>query len=242
MSKILFIGEGKKTEDQFCELIIEKYFLNRQKDKEFVSYGTNIYALYNEMNNDSGLDIIGLLKEKSTGKDLEKLEQGGFTEVYLIFDFDPHDPHYNSDKIVQMIEYFDNETENGKLYINYPMFESLKHFETIPDPNFNSYSVNKKECSMYKNIIGGKHIVQNLKKINEEQLRNIVKQNIEKIAELLEIEICEYEGYLEKFKPLELLKFQIKELEEFYRIWVINTSILWGIDYFGKEIYNKYIL
>ena len=34
-------------------------------------------------------------------------------------------------KIKQMINFFDNETEHGKLYINYPMIESYKHFKNL---------------------------------------------------------------------------------------------------------------
>lgn len=35
----------------------------------------------------------------------------------------------DGDVINQMLESFDNETENGKLYISYPMVEALKDFE-----------------------------------------------------------------------------------------------------------------
>lgn len=35
-----------------------------------------------------------------------------------------------------MLDYFSDETENGKLYINYPMIESLKYTKEIPDANY----------------------------------------------------------------------------------------------------------
>ena len=31
--------------------------------------------------------------------------------------------------------------KNGKLYINYPMMESFKHFKSIPDEDFNNYKI-----------------------------------------------------------------------------------------------------
>lgn len=34
------------------------------------------------------------------------------------------------------MDYFSDETENGKLYINYPMIESLKYTKEIPDANY----------------------------------------------------------------------------------------------------------
>lgn len=35
-----------------------------------------------------------------------------------------------------MLDFFSDETENGKLYINYPMIESLKYTKEIPDANY----------------------------------------------------------------------------------------------------------
>ena len=132
MDKILFICEGAKTEKKFCDLIIDKYFIKKNKNKEYVAFGTNIYGLYDEMSKDSGLDIIELVKEKAKAKNdinsYNKLVSGGFSSVYLIFDFDYQAPQYDYYKINEMIKFFDNETESGKLYINYPMMESFKHF------------------------------------------------------------------------------------------------------------------
>ena len=65
MSKILFICEGEKTEKKFCNLIIEKYFIQRKKDKEYVAFRTNIYGLYDEMAKDPGLDIVSLMVERA---------------------------------------------------------------------------------------------------------------------------------------------------------------------------------
>lgn len=158
MDKILFICEGAKTEKKFCNLIIDKYFIQRQKTKEFVAFGTNIYGLYDEMSKDDGLDIVELIKERAKSKkdmyNYNKLKSGGFSEVYLIFDFDFHAPQYDDKKILKMARFFNNETEHGKLYINYPMIESLKHFTALPDKNYNQYKVGKEECLSYKEFIG----------------------------------------------------------------------------------------
>ena len=65
MSKILFIYEGKNSERKFCKLIIDKYFPTKRKHKEYVSFRTNIYALYDELRKDDGLDIVFLVTEKA---------------------------------------------------------------------------------------------------------------------------------------------------------------------------------
>ena len=41
----------------------------------------------------------------------------------------------------EMLEYFDDETGNGKLYVNYPMVESLKYTKELPDEHYAEYVV-----------------------------------------------------------------------------------------------------
>ena len=64
---------------------------------------------------------------------MEGLSRDDFSEVFLFFDYDAHQTNLGKsddvDVINQMLESFDNETENGKLYISYPMVEALRDFE-----------------------------------------------------------------------------------------------------------------
>lgn len=75
------------------------------------------------MSKDESLDIIELIKEKAKLKNelytYNKLKTGGFLDVYLIFDFDFQAPQYSQEKVLKMVNFFNNETEQGKLYINY---------------------------------------------------------------------------------------------------------------------------
>ena len=45
-----------------------------------------------------------------------------------------------------MLDFFDYETDNGKLYINYPMVESLKYTKNLPDPDYWQYIVTREDC------------------------------------------------------------------------------------------------
>ena len=47
----------------------------------------------------------------------------------------------------EMLEFFDDETDNGKLYINYPMVESLKYTKDMPDADYYKYIATKDECA-----------------------------------------------------------------------------------------------
>ena len=245
ISKILFICEGEKTEKKFCNLIIDKYFLKRQKQKEYVAYGTNIYGLYEELSKDNGLNIIELVKERALKKgdmyNYSKLSKGGYAEIYLIFDFDPHAPEYSQEKLEEMVKFFDNETENGKLYINYPMMESFKHFTSLPDFNYNSYCVKLNDCVKYKEYVSSISVINHFGSIQEKDLRIIVNQNLDKYSYIYGTNLNNYKLYLENFSQIKLLKLQNNNIESNNELFVLNTSVFWGLDYFGENFYNDYV-
>ena len=244
MDKILFICEGEETERKFCNLIIDRYFIDNKKPKEYVAFGANIYSLYDEMSKDRDLDIIELIREKAKlKKDIatyEKLTMGGFDEVYLIFDYDFHAPQYSFEKILEMAEFFDNETENGKLYINYPMMESFKHFKSIPDEDFNNYKISKEECLKYKKIVGDVSCIKHFNDITLPILGIMIKQVLDKYGVISKKKLNNYETYLNEFSQSNLLHLQNKSLSKDGKIFVLNTSILWGLDYFGKDKFDEY--
>ena len=66
---------------------------------------------------------------------MEGLSRDDFSEVFLFFDYDVHQTNLgkadDGDVINQMLESFDNETENGKLYISYPMVQGNVETEII---------------------------------------------------------------------------------------------------------------
>lgn len=244
MDKILFICEGEETERKFCNLIIDRYFIDNKKPKEYVAFGANVYSLYDEMSKDRDLDIIELIREKAKlKKDMatyEKLTMGGFDEVYLIFDYDFHAPQYSFEKILEMAEFFDNETENGKLYINYPMMESFKHFKSIPDEDFNNYKISKEECLKYKKIVGDVSCIKHFNDITLPILGIMIKQVLDKYGFISKKKLNNYETYLNEFSQSNLLHLQNKSLSKDGKIFVLNTSILWGLDYFGKDKFDEY--
>lgn len=62
-----------------------------------------------------------------------------FSQIFLFFDYDFQN-RLGTQKVNgildEMLDFFSDETENGKLYINYPMIESLKYTKEIPDANY----------------------------------------------------------------------------------------------------------
>ena len=156
MNRILFIVEGENDEVKFINQLFQK--CNISQKYEIVPYKTNLHNLANLLlvNNklDESLDIKNVLKEIAKDeKDKEKLSQN-FSDVILVFDFEPQQDVPRFELIRKLLKYFNNSTENGKLYINYPMMQSYRHFDKLPNKDFRDLKVVKEEDKHYKELVG----------------------------------------------------------------------------------------
>lgn len=161
---ILFIFEGANREPKIFESIEATYFaMPRDGNRVVFTYNTNIYGLYSHMRRiGSGADIVDCIKARSTNPDAEIMSYRSedFAETYLFFDYDFH--HHpsgqplnleeNIHKVLTMAQYFNDETGNGKLYVNYPMIESLNYTRGLPDSGFFRYTVTVEESRRFKKL------------------------------------------------------------------------------------------
>lgn len=158
---ILFVFEGAKREPELFRTIETLFF----KDKQNIvcSFGNNIYELYNELKSFEGEgDIVSILRERYIGRAdspfTEDTKSSDFSEIYLIFDYDFQNKNLPLDvmnrQIDEMLDLFDDETDNGRLYINYPMVEAIRYTKLLPDASYWKYVVSRADCveSSFKNI------------------------------------------------------------------------------------------
>ena len=131
-----FIVEGAAREPQIIDNISKVFFSHGNFKIITLPAGENIYMLWKQLKaDDFDTDIIEVLRENSDdiSKQLDGLTRDDFSEVYLLFDYDTHQTNLGRkddvDAVAQMLESFDNETENGKLYISYPMVEALRDYK-----------------------------------------------------------------------------------------------------------------
>lgn len=150
---ILFVFEGEKREPELFRTIETLFF----KDKQNIvcSFGNNIYELYSELKSlDDAGDIVSVMRERYKGEEDSPFagieSSSAFSEIYLIFDYDFQNKNITlaemNRQILKMLELFDDETENGKLFINYPMVEAIRYTKSLPDPNFRDYIVSREQC------------------------------------------------------------------------------------------------
>jgi hypothetical protein len=144
MENILFIVEGKKEEPLIIKTLISEFF--KKQINAIISYNTNIHQLYDDLFEDGDIDIIRLLQQQGKLHDLS-IRSDDIAEKYLFFDLDPHDPSFNFSKISELVDFFNNETKNGKLYINYPFSEALYEPQNSA---FLTKKIETKKCKLYK--------------------------------------------------------------------------------------------
>lgn len=156
---ILFVFEGQEREPNLYKTM-EKLYFPRGNNNIVCSFGNNIYALYKELQSfDGDGDIVSVMKEKLAERGDEMLanvKSSDFSEIYLFFDYDFQHEHLSLDEInrrmKEMLELFDEETNNGKLYINYPMIESIRYTKELPDDNYLNYVVSRVDCHDFKHL------------------------------------------------------------------------------------------
>lgn len=148
---ILFIFEGARTEEQIVSNL-QKFFVNENTIIKCV-YGGEIYQIYKKIAEDKDLDTFNLIKERNeeTRELLSGFNRNDFAEIYMFFDYDGHSDIADDNKLKELIDFFNEETDKGKLYVSYPMVEALKHicdYETFKD-----LTVDCKDNIGYKNIV-----------------------------------------------------------------------------------------
>lgn len=147
----LFIFEGARSEDKYVEKL-ERNFLGDRHAIKCV-FDAEIYQLYHAMKDDDGfsLDIVSILKKRSAknAEILKEYHRDSFAYIYLFFDYDGHSSLADDHQIEELLSFFDNETEEGKLYISYPMVEAIRHFKDLD--SFMSLTVKcKQDNCIYK--------------------------------------------------------------------------------------------
>ena len=144
--RTLLVVEGKTEREELYKKLFHCFSEMNITDESIWIYGTNIYNLYADIESEYGenwyedhyndVDLPWLLSYDK--EDMEHCDRSDFKNIYLIFDYERHDPRFDENKILRMQNYFNDATNNGQLYINYPMLESYKDLDELP--------VDKKYC------------------------------------------------------------------------------------------------
>ena len=241
-----FIVEGEVREPQIIDNISKVFFTHKNYKIITLPAGQNIYMLWKKLKEDDfDTDIIEVLREEhiELEKQLEGLSRDNFSEVYLFFDYDGHQNNLGNDidenVIEQMLISFNNETENGKLYINYPMVEALRDFRT-------GICGNKENCFVLSEELG-KYKFLSIRNVDFPQFKMYDFQVWQAVIEVFSMRlsclmnqsaVITYNQYVEIVTPLEIFKLEEKEILK-NRVFIISAFPEFLLDYFGVKLWKK---
>lgn len=244
-----FIVEGEVREPQIIRNLCKIYFKHDHFKILTLPAGQNIYMLWQEMKaEDFETDIIEILRENSPELEqlLTDLTRDDFAEIFLFFDYDGHqhnlsDEYSKVDVINEMLFNFDNETENGKLYINYPMVEALRDFTPRVCGEKDGCFCSLEQFDSYKEVSANKSEYTDLRKYDFEVWREILNVFVMRISCLWgEDEIMTHNTYKESVNPMAVYDLQRNHIIE-GSVFILSAFPEFLLDYYPARFWNACI-
>ena len=191
---ILFIVEGKRDESNLLISSFRRVLKLTDEDVVIHKYKSSIYSLYNRVKAgeyDSFLSFLYSL-DKSIFSDKTVTPENTFSSVFLIFDLDPQSKEYNLANLIEMCNYFSDETRNGKIYLSVPMSQSIFDFTSYNQPAFNKrcYRIDRlsssyKRESREASFLSAKYGTKAFRTIKIEDIYSVTLLNMKKYCYLL---------------------------------------------------------
>ena len=252
----LFVFEGVRAESKYVDML-EQHFLGKRISVKCV-YDAEIYQLYKVLKEEEpDFDLVELLKErnKENAELLRDYTRDSFAYIYLFFDYDAHSTLADDDKIVEMLNFFNNETENGLLYISYPMLEAIRHYKDMQ--SFKELTVKckrancpyKEECDEVETCLNKPHYKKVSASECQPQLTNINKYTKEVWQELIRAHISKMNYLVHDVFDLPIqIELQSvifsKQLEKHInhkcpKVAVLSAFPIYVLDYYGVETLKK---
>lgn len=234
-TKVLLVVEGEKAEPALLRRIFDVYDLNL--DYEIVSYKTNMHVLYGDMfANGADADMLSLtavLKERESDPAKRAVLDDDYSDVLLVFDYEPHDSMFDPRHIKQMVEHFNESTDEGKLFVNYPMVEACRHFRSISDPGYLERRVAVKDVCRYKELVGNETVCHDVRKLSKSDFDAIVSMTVQKSLSMcgLEYDLSDPGESYDRIDLSRIAERQNREVEGTGSLWVLGTCLLFICDY-----------
>ena len=242
---ILMVFEGEKTEKIIFDSLREHFLTNSTNRIIYGFHCGEIYSLYSKLTEPENESLFFILKEKLKVKNpvLQDIIEEYVEAIYLFFDYDGHANADCNVRLQDMLEFFNDEFENGKLFVSYPMVESIKHLkENICFDEIKSIS-----NSQYKTIARS-NCDNHLKKFGESVGENILKENWNYIIN----EHCKKANYIVNnifsYPQVIIAQDEIhqKQIEKYdtvnNEVAVLSAFPLMLLDYYGHVKLKELIL
>lgn len=248
---IAIIYEGEKTERQLVNNLNHIFFNNISELVPIMfPAGENIYMLWKQLKKDEfQTDLIEVVREYNAeaAKVLKGYQRNDFMEIYLFFDYDGHQDNLSGseesvgDILEEMLETFSEETNLGKLYINYPMVESLRDNNPPKEELcYRNCTINLADIKDYKRSVHDMRIYQDFRKLDRRKWYELCVNAACKVNCIIYNTYCvpQREKFINEMGQVRLYHMQKEKYVPFGKIAVINSIPLFLLEYFKKEFWD----
>ena len=254
-AKVLFVLEGKHPEGNIVARLQKAFpeeLADLSSDLVRIVFASNIYSLYGKLKDGDGfLDVVEILKEQyADDEELQNLDRDSVSQVFLFFDLDIHglaQPIEQSCKqLCELVNFFDNETENGKLFLSYPMAEAIN----ICDVEKGLLSDDRKLFSIDKCVNDGfKHFADDLNRDTKTICRAncrenwliISKANYEKAKWLMLLTSEDLLSVLDQMQQTAILQYQQKLIKQNNVVATLSAFPFFLLEYLGVRKMSRMI-
>lgn len=266
---IAFIYEGASAEKELLANMQETFLADFSEVDIFgMPAEGNIYMLWKKLIDDEfETNVIDLLKEMST-EIKSRMEEKGlkasqFSEIYMFFDYDGHAAQFSEETLEQanelcrrlgmpeiknkrdilerMLMVFDNETEQGKLYVSYPMVESIKEIDE-EKRDYKRLQIPLQEVPKYKHSFGEKTLYGNYSTITKEMWLYACIASVRQACLIVTDKYdCTYEQFIEYISQINIYH---AEKEKYINnksglfLAVLNSVPLFLVEYFDRKFWD----
>lgn len=245
----LFVVEGESRDYRFISSMTDRFFRGKLTAKIIcLPAAQNLYMLYQKMKEDDfETDIVEVLREQSkmAREALEGISRQDIDQVYMFFDYDSHqnnvqkqEANIGKDVVEHMLSVYNDETENGKLYISYPMVEALYDYRDMQCQAFYRCFVPLIEGEEYKRHSGDGNPNANFHS-EISAWESILSVYGLRVQCLFEDENVDAENYSSNVTPMTVFNKQQEAMQKYEGIFVLSALPEFLFDYF-KNSFKKH--
>jgi hypothetical protein len=236
----LLIFEGEKTEPKLFANIETTFFQGEGSTRLYAAFKGDIYSLWNVLKQDKDLDVFQIVKERNLDQpQIRTLERQRVSQIFLFFDYDGQVPGSSDDNLSKMIQFFDEETEHGKLYISYPMVEAIKDYHLSRPGCYRRCTIEGRSNIKYKGIVAGRSGYTDINTIGPADWRILIEHGLKR-ARCLLFNGYEYPSQSEHVQMTQeriLTDQRTKHVDPTRKVAIISSFPLFIVDYFGYGNY-----
>lgn len=235
--RILLLVEGQ-DEYVFFQRMGEVTFGDKTLD--IVTLRCNIYSLYKTMKSyDFMIDLEKaiLFSPNLAEVEKEKIVNVTFPFKYLVFDFDFQEKAMESeekiDALEKMVSFFNDDSDQGLLLLNYPMFESFR--EKIQSDALSNIKFDPLSSVSYKTLIDERGNKVDSGKLGRTNFLDFATKSL-CLSNYIFKGVFEKPSVLDLDFSSRLFDKQKEKLLQEDVVYCINTSVLLPCFYFGLNV------